>query len=232
MNREYGKIEGGKLIYAPDVLAVEGKKIISPFEEDYLKAGYMPIVLGTGLPNKEGYEIVETYRVVEGQETEEGTIQKHIERVQEYVKLPEVEPSQYELQQEAMLQLAKMQAKEITEDEKALTVQALHDEWNGNGVEYKENTYLNYKRQLYKVNEGQTHISQPDWTPDTAHSLFTAIGKPGEGTQDNPIKWVDGMIAEEGKYYIDEGVMYLCIENSVIGLYGKPKNLARYFKSV
>lgn len=86
---------------------------------------------------------------------------------------------------------------------------------------------------LYRVKEGQGRQKQSTWSPDTAASLFTPIPKPEEsGTEDNPIAWVEGMESEEGKYYISDGVKYLCIESSGIGLYGKPADLARYFQLV
>lgn len=86
---------------------------------------------------------------------------------------------------------------------------------------------------LYRVKEGQGHQKQSTWSPDVTPSLFTPIPKPEEsGTKDNPIAWVEGMESEEGKYYISDGVKYLCIESSGIGLYGKPADLARYFQLV
>ena len=46
----------------------------------------------------------------------------------------------------------------------------IFDEWNGDGVEYIVGDYISYKDNIYKVL--QSHVSQPDWTPDTAVSLF------------------------------------------------------------
>lgn len=88
MNKKFGKLEDGNLIYAPSVLIVEDKQIISPSEEDYLENGYLPIVLGVDLEYKEGFEIVTSYRIVEADE--ESDIQRHIERVQEYRELPPI----------------------------------------------------------------------------------------------------------------------------------------------
>lgn len=82
MNKKYGKIELDVFSFAPSVLIVDDKQIISPSESDYLANGYLPIVLGIDLEHKEGFEIVTSYRIVE---TEEG---KYIERVQEYKALP------------------------------------------------------------------------------------------------------------------------------------------------
>lgn len=86
MNKKFGKLEEDNLIYAPSVLIVEDKQIISPSEEDYLENGYLPIVLGVDLEYKEGFEIVTSYRIVEAEE------EKYIERAQEYKALPPLPP--------------------------------------------------------------------------------------------------------------------------------------------
>lgn len=86
MNKKFGKLEDGNLIYAPSVLIVDNKQIISPSESDYLASGYLPIVLGIDLEHKEGFEIVTSYRIVETEE------EKYIERAQEYKALPPLPP--------------------------------------------------------------------------------------------------------------------------------------------
>lgn len=86
MNKKYGKIELEVFSFAPSVLIVKDKQIISPSEEDYLANGYLPIVLGIDLEYKEGFEIVTYYRTVEMEE------EKYIERVQEYKALPPLPP--------------------------------------------------------------------------------------------------------------------------------------------
>lgn len=90
MNKKYGKIELDVFSYAPSVLIVDDKQIISPSEEDYLASGYLPIVLGIDLEYKEGFEIVTSYRIAEAEE------EKYIERVQEYkalLPLPQQPPT-------------------------------------------------------------------------------------------------------------------------------------------
>lgn len=135
----------------------------------------------------------------------------------------------------AIIGQAKINAAENT-DEQVYAVKALYDYW----PDIPEGTklpagkiVLHSDGILYRVKEEQGHKKQATWAPDTDTSLFTPIPKDGEtGTQDSPIAWVEGMESEEGKYYIDEGVLYQCIESSGIGLYGKPKDLARYFSRV
>lgn len=86
MNKNFGKLELDVLAYAPSVLIVGNKQIISPSEKDYLANGYLPIVLGIDLEYKEGFEITTSYRIVETEE------EKYIERVQEYKALPPLPP--------------------------------------------------------------------------------------------------------------------------------------------
>lgn len=97
MNKKYGKIELDVFSFAPSVLIVGNKQIISPSEEDYLANGYLPIVLGVDLEYKEGFEIVTSYRIVEMEE--ESDIQRHIERVQEYRELPPLPPQPQTLEE-------------------------------------------------------------------------------------------------------------------------------------
>jgi hypothetical protein len=118
-------------------------------------------------------------------------------------------------------------------DEQAYETYALYDDWEDvpEGTFLKEGKKVGYKDVLYKVN-APGHNKQSAWTPDAAHSLFAPVPKNETGTIDDPITWVSGMVSEAGKYYIDEGIKYLCIEESGIGLYAQPKDLPRYFKAV
>ena len=59
------------------------------------------------------------------------------------------------------------------DDEDALNGKELYPNWNGNGFEYKTGDRFRYNGVLYKVL--QDHTSQPDWTPDTAVSLYAEV---------------------------------------------------------
>lgn len=229
---KYGKLtDDGHLILEENPLLTEHEIIFNPTDEEYQKAGWLPIEYTQKLPAKDGYIVVDSYTEVEEKTEGSKAIPRHIEQVWNYKEISTEEPSITAQEYAAVVALAKLEVKtlELT-DEQAQEVSALFDEWNGAGIAYKKGEFLRYKELLYKV--AQDHTSQSDWTPDTAHSLFTPVGKPDEGTQENPIVWVDGMASEEGKYYTDESVLYLSIESSGIGLYGKPKDLPRYFKAV
>lgn len=70
------------------------------------------------------------------------------------------------------------------DDEKAMEVATIYDHWHA-GKTYAVGDFLTYGKnsvgdpQLYKV--VQAHTSQADWTPDTAVSLFSAIGLDEQG---------------------------------------------------
>ena len=118
-------------------------------------------------------------------------------------------------------------------DEQAYETYALYDDWN----DIPEKQFLEtgkkvgYAGILYSVN-APGHNKQAAWPPDQAVSLYTPIPKNQAGTIDDPIDWVSGMESEQGKYYMDEGIKYLCIESSGVGLYAQPKDLPRYFEKV
>ena len=126
-------------------------------------------------------------------------------------------------------------------DEQALEVQSLYKEWESypDGYEFKANRdgksvpdRVNHKDVLYKVI--QDHTKQSLYNPKDATSLFTPIKKDTEtGTIDNPISWVTGMECEEGLYYIENDVVYLCTRSSGTGLYYSPSALiGTYFEVV
>ena len=71
---------------------------------------------------------------------------------------------------------------------------------------------VSYDGSLFEVL--QAHTSQTDWTPREAKSLFKVVQIEAEGTEDDVIQWEQGMVLEEGKFYIDNGVKYKCVRNS------------------
>lgn len=62
-------------------------------------------------------------------------------------------------------------------DEAALEVVTLFPEWEA-GVEYEADTRVKYNGILYRCLTA--HISQTDWTPDVAASLFAKVLIPDE----------------------------------------------------
>lgn len=117
----------------------------------------------------------------------------------------------------AAVELAKEQAAEL-EDEKAVTVVDLFPLWTDLiGQPLTAGQRVKYAERLWKVL--QDHTAQADWSPTAAASLFTEVvvqdpDEPEIGTRENPIPYNGNMVLEEGKYYSQYDVVYLCIRDS------------------
>lgn len=56
MNRNFGKLNGGAIEYAPDTLTIEGRKVYNPRAVHYRIAGYLPVdTSAPSNPPSEGY---------------------------------------------------------------------------------------------------------------------------------------------------------------------------------
>ena len=113
-------------------------------------------------------------------------------------------------------------------DEEALNNIELFPTWlskMGESVSIGERLY--FDNRLWKVQ--QAHIVQESWKPDVAASLFVQVQIDSQqGTKDNPIPFSFNMELIEGKYYMQNGVLYKCIRalaqsvwdlNALIGNY-------------
>jgi len=92
------------------------------------------------------------------------------------------------------------------------------------GTEVDVQSRFRYGSTLYEVI--QKHTPQEDWKPGTGtESLYKVVQIEHSGTLDDPIPWAHNMVLEEGKYYTDKEVLYLCIRDSGIGMAFDLENL-------
>ena len=92
------------------------------------------------------------------------------------------------------------------EDKKALQYMDMYPLWS-EGISVKVNERYQYNGRLYKV--VQAHTTQADWTPDITPALWTVIDIEHSGTLEDPIPAVASMEYVKGKYYVEDGVIYL-----------------------
>ena len=72
MNRNFGKLNGGAIEYAPDTLTIEGRKVYNPKAVHYRIAGYLPVVdASPSEPPREGY-----HYTPDGWEERDGAIRR------------------------------------------------------------------------------------------------------------------------------------------------------------
>ena len=77
---------------------------------------------------------------------------------------------------------------------------------------------LTYQGALYKV--VSAHTVQSNWIPGTGtESLYTRIDETHDGTKYDPIPYEGNMALENGKYYAQDGVTYLCTRDTVNPVY-------------
>lgn len=131
----------------------------------------------------------------------------------------------------AIVKMCIKQARQITDDQEALAVKCLYKNWSKQlGRELTVGEYVQHGDKLYRVLT--THVAQANWEPGVGtESLFVIIDKTHAGTETDPIPWSANMECEEGKYYSEDGVIYLCIRASGIALQCKIVDvLGNYFQ--
>jgi hypothetical protein len=85
---------------------------------------------------------------------------------------------------------------------------------------------------LYRVREGKAHTSQIGWEPEVATSLWEAINVDNAGTETDVIPYTAGMELEEGKYYIEDGMTYLCTRGTGTPVYHALRDLVGLYVEV
>lgn len=117
-------------------------------------------------------------------------------------------------------ELAQTQVEALTDDE-AKKVPALFHLWTDHkqGDSIAAGVREWYKGSLYKCIT--PHNWQSDWAPDVAASLWANVSEESQeadGSREHPFAWEQGMTSYNGKYYTEEGILYLCIRDSGIPL--------------
>lgn len=130
-----------------------------------------------------------------------------------------------EVQQAAVL-VAQMQAQSL-EDAQALTVKAIYPQWaEVIGQTAKQGFKFLYGDALYKVIQPDGLTIQEQYIPgEGTESLYAVINETNAGTQEDPIPYAGNMALENGKYYSQDGVIYLCNRDTEIPVYQDLKDL-------
>lgn len=114
-------------------------------------------------------------------------------------------------------------------DAEALQIKAIYPEWAAGAAYEVENKAL-YHDVLYKCI--QAHTAQESWTPDVTASLWTVIDEAHAGTIEDPIPYSGNMALEHGKYYAQDGIIYLCTRDTGIAVHSALKDLVGHYVEV
>lgn len=108
------------------------------------------------------------------------------------------------------------------DDNTALRMRAFYPDWAA-GMSYTVGYKVQRNGKLYKAL--QTHTSQTGWEPENTPSLWSEICEVHDGSEFDPIPYSGNMALEQGKYYTQDGVIYLCTRNTVNPVYNALREL-------
>ena len=112
----------------------------------------------------------------------------------------------------------------FADDKTALESVWMYPRWMP-GVAYTVGQRFVHDGKLYKV--VMPHTSQADWIPGVGtESLYERIDESHAGTVDDPIPYDGNMELIEGKYYTQNGEVYLCIRSTGTAVYHPLAELA------
>ena len=117
-------------------------------------------------------------------------------------------------------------------DEESLEVKDLYPEWESKmGQQVNTGEKYQYNDKLWKVL--QQHTVQENWKPgEGTESLYAEVSKSHAGTKEDPIPYNNNMELENGKYYSQDGVTYLCTRDTGIPVYNPLADLVGIYVEV
>lgn len=131
-----------------------------------------------------------------------------------------------DLMRQAGAALAMSAQKTTLTDQEALTVKNLQKEWKS-GEKVEVGDRRQYKDLLYKCR--QAHTTQDNWTPDQYQAGWEVIDEIHAGTKEDPIPYTSGMQIYNGKYYTEDGILYLCNRDSGQAIYQRLADLVNVY---
>lgn len=143
--------------------------------------------------------------------------------------IPEV-PPQTEPQSADILQaLRQLESETVLDmpDKEAVKVAALFPAWYSRiGTDVVVGERLWYDNGLYKCL--QPHKIQSTWNPKDAVSLWANVSEESQeadGSREHPYAWTSGMTCYNGKYYIEDNILYICTRDSGGPVYNRIADL-------
>lgn len=152
------------------------------------------------------------------------------EEKEEFYHTQEAEKTMQEASLQAMME-ASARTSFLVElpDEKAAMIPLCYDAWKTDTA-YKVGDRVLCDGKLWKCH--QAHTSQENWKPSMKTvSLWEVINVENAGTLDDPIPYDQTMTVYNGKYYLEEGIIYKCIRDPGQPLYATCASLVgNYFE--
>ena len=119
-------------------------------------------------------------------------------------------------------------------DEQALNCKAIYKQWKDLlGVKVNKGYRFLYGKDLYKTEQPE-YTFVKEYVPGAAgtESLFSRIDETHAGTREDPIPYDGNMALEEGLYYIQSGVVYICTRSTGNAVYHPLSDLVGLYVEV
>ena len=94
------------------------------------------------------------------------------------------------------------------------------------GTEAAVGERLTYNGSLYKCRQAHTIIEA--WNPKDTPALWANVSEESQeadGSREHPYEWQSGMTCYNGKYYIEDNILYICTRDSGGPVYNRIADL-------
>ena len=108
------------------------------------------------------------------------------------------------------------------DDQTACRMKEFYPAWSA-GVSYAAGYKVLDNVRLWRCR--QAHTSQAGWEPENVPALWEELCETHDGSRYDPIPYHGNMALENGKYYIQDGVTYLCNRDTVNPVYNPLREL-------
>lgn len=124
---------------------------------------------------------------------------------------------------------ALLKLRESATDENAFKSISIYPIWKPNTKYTQNKDRVRFNDRLYKCR--QTHTSQEIYPPDITPALFEEITIE-DGTINHPIRYNNNMELFEGKYYIQNEVVYICTRSTGTAVYNPLSDLVGIYVGI
>lgn len=168
---------------------------------------------------------------------------KYIDMTAEEIAAMEAEAAKFEAYErtrpltaeEVTAMLIRQQINSLAvDDNTALRMRVFYPDWEDMIGQTVEKAGFRFKHggDLYKTIPAN-HTFQADWVPGAGtESLYTRIDETHEGTLTDPIPYSGNMVLESGKYYSQNGLVYLCTRDTVNPVYNALADLVGLYVEI
>ena len=203
---EYARLINGKIdkcvIFPNGTAVLNGRMKRNPSHEDFIDAGYLPIEETVEPESRDGF--IKSSKWVQ---TDTAIIKK-------WTVKRDMSPISHSAISKMLIE---QQINTLAVDNNtALRMKSYYPEWAEN-VAYSVGYKVQRDGKLWQV--VQSHTSQAAWKPEDTPSLWEQINETFEGSIYDPIPYDGNMSLENGKYYVQYNVVYLCNRDTVNPVY-------------